>query len=220
MKIFSVEDNQEIQDLLQFSLSNFGYDVSIFDTAEKMFEAFDGGSLPDLILLDIMLPGMSGTDALQKLKTSTLTESIPVIMLTAKSSEINIVSGLELGADDYITKPFSVMELAARVKANLRKYAKVSVDDNIVINTTSHEVFIDGEKTHLTLTEFQLLNVLMSNKNNVLKREDLLNDIWGYDYYGETRTLDMHIKAIRAKLGKYAGRIETVRGVGFKYTTD
>ncbi|MDR0426140.1 MAG: response regulator transcription factor [Clostridiales bacterium] len=216
--IFSVEDDRDLQDLLRFSLSGFGYDVSLFDTAEAMLAVLETEK-PDLFLLDIMLPGMDGIEALKILKGNPRYAAIPVIMLTAKGTEMNIVSGLDAGADDYITKPFSVMELSARINAQLRKTAKPDriAAEGIEMDMDAREAYIEGRPLQLTAKEFELLYALIKNAGKVQKREALLSGIWGYAYFGETRTLDMHIRTLRAKLNGYADRVVTVRGIGFKY---
>ncbi|MDR2202073.1 MAG: response regulator transcription factor [Clostridiales bacterium] len=218
--IYSVEDDGDIRDLLRFSLQGLGYAVSLFCGAEEMFKSLSEGGNPDLILLDIMLPGMDGAEALKRLKAAAATKNIPVIMLTAKSAEINIVNGLNAGADDYVTKPFSVMELSARINAQLRKSdrPKKIGADGIVMDAAAREAFLDGKPLPLTLKEFELLYALLKTPNSVCRREDLLSGIWGYEYLGETRTLDMHIRSLRGKLGAHADGIVTVRGVGFKYS--
>lgn len=220
-KIFSVEDDKDLQDLLRFSLGGFGYEIEVFPAAEDLFEALKT-AVPDLILLDIMLPKMDGSEALRLLKKDARYKDIPVIMLTAKTSEMNIVSGLNIGADDYITKPFSVMELSARINAQLRKTVKPEKIEtgNIVMDLSSRDAYLDGTPLSLTLKEFELLYALIKNPNTVQKREDLLGTIWGYEYIGETRTLDMHIRTLRLKLKEYADNIITVRGIGFKYIPD
>ena len=217
--IYSVEDDKDLQDLLRFSLGGFGYDIELFDSAEELFDKMDKGSLPDLILMDVMLPGMDGIAALKAVKSNSRYKKIPVIMLTAKATEANIVGGLNYGADDYMTKPFSVMELSARINANLRKNAKDEVleADGIRMDLSSHECLIDGKKVSLTIKEFALLAELLRGVGKVKTREELLEDIWGYGYEGETRTLDMHIRTLRGKLGSHAAKLVTVRGMGFKY---
>lgn len=217
--IYSVEDDKDLQDLLRFSLGGFGYDIELFDSAEELFDKMDKGSLPDLILMDVMLPGMDGIAALKAVKSNSRYKKIPVIMLTAKATEANIVGGLNYGADDYMTKPFSVMELSARINANLRKNAKDEVleADGIRMDLSSHECLIDGKKASLTIKEFALLAELLRGVGKVKTREELLEDIWGYGYEGETRTLDMHIRTLRGKLGSHAAKLVTVRGMGFKY---
>lgn len=222
--IFSVEDDKEIGDLLKLALPCFNYKLEIFENAEDMFDKLDG-VLPDLILLDIMLPKMDGMQALKKLKSSGKTNKIPVIMLTAKGNESSIVNALDEGADDYMAKPFSVMELNSRIKANLRKYLKKEEKIsllNITLDLNSRKVFIDEEEVHFALKEFEVLKILMTNPNTVISRERLLGEVWGTDFLGETRTLDMHIKAIRSKIGDSAetdDKIVTVRGVGFMFVT-
>lgn len=217
--IWSVEDDKDLQDLLRFSLGGFGYDIELFDCAEDLFAKLEKGSAPDLILMDVMLPGMDGMAALKQLKNNTGTKKIPVIMLTAKATEANIVGGLNYGADDYMTKPFSVMELSARINANLRKNAKEEVleADGIRMDTASHECTMDGKKLSLTIKEFALLAELLRAVGKVKTREQLLGEIWGYGYEGETRTLDMHVRTLRGKLGDHAKKLVTVRGIGFKY---
>jgi two-component system alkaline phosphatase synthesis response regulator PhoP len=219
VKIFSVEDNAEIQDLLKYSLENLNFSVVLFSSAEEMFSALKSNDLPDLILLDIMLSGMDGIQTLKILKADTLYNKISVIMLTAKATEINIVKGLDAGADDYVTKPFSVMELSARINANLRKIEKTQKAEsgNIVIDTASHEAYANGNLLNLTVKEFELLYMLVKSPNKVQKRDDILNEIWGYEFMGETRTLDMHIRTLRIKLDTEADRIVTIRGIGYKF---
>lgn len=218
-KIFSVEDDKDIQDLLMFSLTGFGYDVELFGAAEDLLDALESGKKPGLILLDIMLPGIDGIEALDKIKSDPRFSEIPVIMLTAKSAEMNIVGGLEKGADDYISKPFSVLELSARINARLRRTQKdeTAIGGGIVMDPSSHEATHNGKPLELTKKEFALLFTLIKHPNKVINRDDLLKDIWGYDYLGETRTLDMHIRSLRQKLGSAAKDIVTVRGLGFKY---
>lgn len=217
--IYSVEDDKDLQDLLRFSLGGFGYDVELFDSAEDLFAKMAKDELPDLILLDVMLPGMDGIAALKEIRQNPKYRRIPVIMLTAKATEANIVVGLNSGADDYMTKPFSVMELSARINANLRKAEKKEVleADGIRMDLASHECTIDGKKTSLTIKEFALLAELLRSVGKVRTRDDLLKDIWGYGYEGETRTLDMHVRTLRGKLGDHAHNLVTVRGMGFKY---
>ena len=224
--IYITEDDDNIRELLRCTLESYGYRVQCFDGAAGMFDAIRG-ELPDLILLDIMMPGMDGMEALRTLKNDQRTGPVPVIMLTAKSGEVDKVTGLDLGADDYITKPFGLLELTARVRAALRrnpsgggKGENILTAADITLNVDSHEVFRDGTPLELTLKEFELLKLLILNSNRVVPRENLLGEIWGYDYMGETRTLDMHIKTLRAKLGDDADNpryIKTVRSVGYKF---
>ena len=180
--------------------------------------AFD---TPELILLDIMLPGEDGLALLKKLKNSARTKDIPVIMVTAKGAEYDKVIGLDSGADDYVTKPFGMMELVSRVKAVLRRSGRVPDKDElsasgVSVNVRKHEVTVDGRPVTLTLKEFELLERLVRNRNIVLTRDQLLEDIWGYDFDGETRTVDVHVRTLRQKLGDKGEIIETVRGVGYR----
>ena len=217
--IYIVEDDESIRELVTYALSSEGFETTAFETAESMLDALPK-KLPQLILLDIMLPGMDGIALLRHIRAEYKNLNIKIIMLTAKSSEINKVTGLNLGADDYIAKPFSVLELAARVKANLRKYSVDIANDvlsfnDLEINIASREVSIADKKITLTLKEFELLKILMENIGNVVEREKLLDKVWGYEYYGQTRTLDIHIKTLREKLGAYGENIITYRGVGY-----
>lgn len=215
MKIFCVEDDDNIREMLEYALKSQGFEVSGFEKASSFFECIDQN--PDLILLDIMLPDKDGTEILRELKSSRYSE-IPVIFLTAKTSEMDKVRGLDMGADDYITKPFGVMELISRVKAVLRRSEKqvllsaggVSVDEN------RRTVTAGTKQINLTYKEFELLCYLLKNKGIVISREKLLSAVWGYDFEGETRTVDVHIRTLRQKLGSFASVIETVRNVGYK----
>jgi two-component system alkaline phosphatase synthesis response regulator PhoP len=222
---FVVEDDDNIREIVKYSLESCGLEVTGFDNAVSMLEQL-GKSTPDIILLDIMLPTMDGLEALKRIKAGTNTAGIPVILLTAKSSEIDKVTGLDLGADDYITKPFGVLELMARVRAALRheiteeEKPEVFEYGGLLLDTARHEVYLEGKKIELTLKEFDLLELLMRNAGKVLRRNTLLDDIWGYGYAGETRTLDMHIRSLRQKLEDDAENsryISTVRGVGYKF---
>ena len=220
--ILCVDDEQNILDLLTFNLQSAGYEtLTAPDGATALSLARE--QMPAMILLDLMLPDVSGIDVCQRLKESTVTAGIPIIMLTAKDSETDKILGLELGADDYITKPFSVRELIARVKALLRRSAARDNEGealikigSITIDGSNYEAFRNGEKLHLTLKEFELLKMLASTPGKVLTRDFLLDRIWGYEFYGETRTVDVHIRHIRQKLGSDQYLIETVRGVGYK----
>ncbi|GHV02093.1 DNA-binding response regulator [Clostridia bacterium] len=220
LKIYSIEDNKDIQELLKFSLTNFGYEAILFSSAEELFSFLDKSrERPDLFLMDIMLPGMSGDDAMILLKKDPRFKGVPVILLTAKATEMNIVRGLESGADDYIAKPFSVMELSARIKANIRKTERPKALEagGIRLDSASREAYLHGKPVSLTLKEFDLLYALVKSPDAVCERGKLLDEIWGYEYLGETRTLDMHIRTLRGKLGKAGDRIVTVRGIGYKY---
>lgn len=223
--IFVTEDEEDIREVIKCTLESFSYRISAFETAEECLAAARAET-PDLILMDIMLPGMDGVTALGRLKSAAQTRDIPVIMLTAKSSEVDKVTGLDAGAVDYVVKPFGVLELAARVRAALRgkqkaeKTEEVLVSCDIVLDPKKRQVLLRGEPVELTLKEFELLRMLMEQRERVLPRETLLDEIWGYDYVGETRTLDMHVRTLRAKLGDdgEAQRfIKTVRGVGYRF---
>lgn len=223
-KILVVDDEEHIVELIKFNLESNGYEII---TATDGKEAYEKAitETPDLILLDIMLPILDGIEVCKKLKKEKNTEDIPVIMLTAKGEETDKVLGLEIGADDYITKPFGIRELIARIKAVLRRSStsqsqqedlEIIKIDNIIINIERHEVSVDDEVKELTLKEFELLKVLAENRGKVLSRNYLLDKIWGYDFYGETRTVDVHIRHLRKKLNDKNHLIETIRGVGYK----
>lgn len=219
--IYCVEDDSSIRELIIYALKTNGFEAQGFGESESFYAALDRG-LPSLILLDIMLPGKDGITILKHLKASAKTREIPVIILTAKSAEYDKVQGLDSGADDYITKPFGIMEFLSRVKAVLRR-AGISVDDSselsagrLTMNVERHTILVDGEEITLTFKEFMLLKYLLENKGIVLTRDKLLQEVWGYDYEGETRTVDVHIRTLRQKLGEAGSVIETVRGVGYK----
>ncbi len=220
--IYFVEDDSNIRDLVVYTLATTGYQAHGFESGKSFWEAI-GQKMPELILLDIMLPGEDGNSILKKLKASSRTEDIPVIMVTAKGSEYDKVMGLDMGADDYITKPFGMMELISRVKAVLRRAERQSTKKSefftfgkLSVDVKQHEVRVEDEIITLTLKEFQLLKLLMRNAGIVLTRDQLLEDIWGYDFDGETRTVDVHVRTLRQKLGEAGEYIETVRGVGYK----
>lgn len=218
--IFCVEDDGNIRELVVYTLETTGFEARGFEDGAAFFEAL-AGKLPELVLLDIMLPGEDGLEILKKLKASARTRNIPVIMLTAKGSEYDKVMGLDGGADDYVTKPFGMMELVSRIRAVLRRSRQKEVGDmlmtgSLCLNRKKHEVTVKGEAVSLTLKEFELLRLLLENPNVVLTRDRLLEDIWGYDFDGETRTVDVHIRTLRQKLGDEGNRIETVRGVGYR----
>lgn len=222
--IFCVEDDRNIRELVVYTLSSTGMEAEGFEDGEVFFKAL-AERLPELILLDIMLPGEDGMAILKKLKNNKKTKDIPVIMVTAKGTEYDKVSGLDAGADDYVTKPFGMMELVSRIKAVLRctkKKEEIEVlkAGPIVLNEKKHEVLVDGAHVSLTLKEYEMLKRLMHNKGIVLTRDRLLEEIWGYDFDGETRTVDVHIRTLRQKLGKAGEEIETVRGVGYRITED
>ena len=222
--IFCVEDDRNIRELVVYTLSSTGMEAEGFEDGEVFFKAL-AERLPELILLDIMLPGEDGMAILKKLKNNKKTKDIPVIMVTAKGTEYDKVSGLDAGADDYVTKPFGMMELVSRIKAVLRRTKKkeeieVLKAGPIVLNEKKHEVLVDGAHVSLTLKEYEMLKRLMHNKGIVLTRDRLLEEIWGYDFDGETRTVDVHIRTLRQKLGKAGEEFETVRGVGYRITED
>lgn len=223
--IYVTEDDANIRELLRCTLESFSYEVRCFESAEELLEACSK-ELPALFLLDIMLPGMDGIATLHTLRENPDTRGIPVLMLTAKASEADKVIGLDSGADDYITKPFGVLELTARVRAALRRKEENGGSESgnllthkeLVMDLDKRLVTLAGQPVELTLKEFELLRLLLENSTRVLGREELLNTIWGYDYIGESRTLDMHIKTLRQKLGDDADApnyIKTVRGIGY-----
>lgn len=218
--IFCVEDDGNIRDLVVYTLNAAGFEGVGFENGDAFWKGLEK-EIPELILMDIMLPGEDGMMLLQKLKASSKTKEIPVIMLTAKTTEYDKVMGLDAGADDYIAKPFGMMELISRIKAVLRRTRKkekgTSIEwKNIKMNVLKHEVYLDGSPISLTLKEFELLKRLMENQGIVLTRDQLLGEIWGYDYIGETRTVDVHVRTLRQKLGEAGEGIETVRGVGYR----
>ena len=224
--IYAVEDEVHIQQLIKFNLEASGYKVLCFENGERLLEEVKS-TIPDLFLLDLMLPGIDGLEICRQLRADPRTRTIPIIMLTAKSEEFDKVLGLELGADDYLTKPFSIRELAARVKALLRRAsstAPAEVDTikhrDISIDLARHEVYKNGKTLEMPLKEFELLKILLLNKGKVLSRELLLDKIWGFDYLGETRTVDVHIRYIRQKIEDDDSKpvyIETVRGIGYRF---
>lgn len=224
--IYAVEDEVHIQQLVKYNLETNGYKVLSFESGEGLLEEIRN-STPDLFILDLMLPGIDGLEVCRQLRSNPHTKSIPIIMLTAKSEEFDKVLGLELGADDYLTKPFSVRELVARVKAILRRVANTAPAEaetikhgDILMDLTRHEVYKSGKLVDMPLKEFDLLKILLLNKGKVLSRELLLERIWGFDYYGETRTVDVHIRYIRQKIEEDDSNpvyIETVRGIGYRF---
>lgn len=220
MLIYLVEDDNSIRELVAYTLHSAGFQAEGFEKPSAFWHACET-KLPDLVLLDLMLPEEDGISILKKLRQAPRTKKLPIILLTAKSSEYDKIMGLDSGADDYVAKPFSMMELLARVKALLRRTEKNEAEvvycmGSLNINQTRHEVKVDGTEVTLTLKEFELLCLLMENKGRVLTRDQLLNSIWGYGFDGENRTVDVHIRTLRQKLGKCGEYIETVRGVGYK----
>ena len=219
--IYYVEDDDSIRELVVYTLAQMGMETQGFVCADEFWPAV-AKSLPDLILLDVMLPGEDGLQILAQLHKDCRTKDIPVMMITAKGTEFDKVKGLDLGADDYIVKPFGMAELIARVRARLRRIAPKADPDmlefgGVVLDKRAHAVRIDGENAALTLKEYDLLCLLMENKGIAFSREQLLDRIWDYSYDGGTRTVDVHIQTLRAKLGRYGSRIETVRGVGYRF---
>ena len=220
--IYCVEDDDNIRELVVYTLDSTGLPAKGFPSG-KEFKTALKNELPELILLDFMLPGEDGMQLLSEVRKDTKTKNIPVIMLTAKGAEYDKVSALDLGADDYVTKPFGMMELVSRIRAVLRRTGRGKNTDEPVIKSGSikidvlrHIVTSNGKEIVLTLKEFELLKMLILNSGVVLTREQLLEDIWGYNFDGETRTVDVHVRSLRQKLGKEGDRIETVRGVGYR----
>jgi two-component system alkaline phosphatase synthesis response regulator PhoP len=219
--IYLVEDEASIRDLVLYTLHNSGLQAKGFEEGKSFWQALEEKQ-PDLVLLDIMLPGEDGLSVLKKIRSSGSFSKLPVIMLTAKGAEYDKVLGLDSGADDYLAKPFGMMELVARVKALLRRAQPESrkeefyLGGDTVISIPRHKVTVGGENITLTIKEFDLLVCLARNKNMVLSREQLLKQVWGYDFTGETRTVDTHILTLRSKLGPAGALIETIRGLGYK----
>lgn len=217
--IYIVEDDVNIREIERYALKNSGFSVKEFDCGKEFFQAVDK-KVPSLVILDIMLPDEDGLDILTNLRKSRNTSKVPVIMVTAKTTEIDKVRGLDMGADDYMTKPFGVMELISRVKALLRRTENIAEDAvltcaNITLDTERHTVKVDDEVCELTFKEFELLKYLMINQGIVLSRDKIMNQVWGFEYEGESRTVDMHIKTLRQKLGNGGAVIKTVRNVGY-----
>ena len=218
--IYVVEDDKNICEIESYALKNSGYDVEEFGCATDFYKILKV-RIPDLVLLDIMLPDEDGLSIVQKLRGEKETKELPIILVTAKSSELDKVKGLDRGADDYISKPFGIMELISRVKALLRRSNRIQVEknmqlDDISMNVESRMVFVQGEPLELTYKEFELCKLFLQNVGVVLQREVIMNRVWGTDYEGESRTLDMHIKTLRHKLGTQGQHIKTVRNVGYR----
>ena len=216
--IYIVEDDKSIQEIEMIALKNSNYLVQAFDCAASFYNKLEE-IIPDLVLLDIMLPDEDGYKIVRKLRSNPKTRRVPVIMITAKTTEMDMVKGLDDGADDYICKPFSVMELLSRVRALLRRSMEDTPEQitvgNIMLDNERHTVIADGRSVLLTLKEYELLRYLMLNEDIVLTRESIMRFVWGVDFEGETRTVDMHIKTLRQKLGHCGGQIRTIRGVGY-----
>jgi len=221
-KIYVIEDDESIRELLKIALEGFGYQIRAYEAAEPALLDMKTEK-PDMAIFDIMLPGMDGLSAIRLLRQDAGLKDIPVICLTAKDKELDKVAGLDVGADDYITKPFGVLELAARIRSLLRRSNKNSSDDSITIKTLTinqqtREVNNDGIKVDLTFKEYELLMYLIENSSRVVSRDELLNQLWGYEYDGETRTLDIHIRTLRQKLGEIGTDcIKTIRSVGYRF---
>lgn len=219
--ILVVDDEPDIVEIIQYNLEKSGFDVIVASDGPVALEKARDET-PDLIVLDLMLPGLEGTDVCRILKQDERTRSIPILMLTAKSEEIDRIIGLELGADDYVVKPFSPREIALRIRNILRRRIAPETPGPVragplVIDVEGHHVSVSGSTVSLTATEFKLLAVLFQRRGRVQTREELLNVVWGYDYMGYGRTVDAHIKRLREKLGEAAGMVETVRGVGYRF---
>lgn len=219
--IYCVEDERNIRELIVYTLESSGYQAKGFKDAKAFYPALEEEK-PELILLDIMLPGEDGLSILEKLRKNKATKDIPVMMVTARGSEYDKILGLDGGADDYIIKPFGMMEFLARVRAILRRSQKPSgaqemyESGDLKLYVNKHQVFDGAREVELTLKEFELLKFLLENKGIVMTRDKLLTGVWGYDFDGETRTVDVHIRTLRQKLGTCGELIETVRGVGYK----
>ena len=220
-KIYVVEDDDNIRDMVMYALSSAGFETQGFADGEKFCKELER-DVPSLTLLDIMLPGEDGITILEKMRNFPKYRALPVIMLTAKGAEYDRVKGLDLGADDYITKPFSVLEVISRVRAVLRRYTDGETENAVLevgkisLNREKRSVLADGNEAMLTYKEFELLHYLMINEGIVLTRDRLLEEVWGFDYNGESRTIDMHIRSLRQKLGDCGESIKTVRNVGYK----
>ena len=218
--VWCVDDDSTIREIEVYTLEQTGFAARGFADGVSMLEALKD-EIPELIILDIMMPELDGIEVLKKLRSEPLYKDIPVIMATAKGTEMDKIGGLNMGADDYLVKPFGVMEMVARVKVVLRRSVKTVESDGITVGSITlkekeHKVISDGEKVELTHKEFEILKLFMQNPNMVFSRDKLMSEIWGMDYIGETRTVDMHIKTLRHKLGSAGGQIKTVIGVGYR----
>ena len=218
--IYCVEDDASIREIELYTLRSTGFAAEGFADGESFFEAMQK-ELPRLIILDVMLPNMDGVEILSTLKADARTKDIPVIMATAKGAEYDKVQSLDLGADDYLVKPFGMMEMVSRIKAVLRRSepresARVISKDNLMVNLTEHTVHVDGVRIDLTLKEFELPRLFLENPGRAFTRDQILSDIWGISYDGETRTVDVHARTLRRKLGSAGSIVETVRGVGYR----
>ena len=218
-KIMIVEDDPDICEILSFNLDQQGYDVEIFHNGQKAMDSLQT-TPPNLILLDLMLPGLNGMEFTRLIRTDDNLKNLPIIMITARSEEIDVLHGLEQGADDYITKPFRPKEVIARVKALLRRHLReedlVYKLGGLIVNFSKHQINADGKVVGLTPKEFLLLKALINAKGRVLSRDQLLDKVWGFDYYGDQRTVDVHVRRLRQKLDKWANYVETVKGFGYR----
>lgn len=218
--IWCVEDDAAIRDIELYALRSTGFEALGFEDGQSFWDALQKQQ-PELVVLDVMLPGLDGVELLRRIRADSRLANLPVIMATAKGAEYDKIQSLDLGADDYVVKPFGVMELVSRIKAVLRRCSASSVQKilrlgGLNLNLDEHTVSIDGARVLLTYKEYELLRIFMSHPGTAFTREQLFSDVWGEDYMGETRTLDMHIRTLRQKLGEYGKCIETVRSVGYR----
>lgn len=217
--IYCVEDDASIRELMVYTLNNSGFEAIGFEDG-RSFKTAIKDTLPELIMLDIMLPDVDGIQLLKELKSNNAYRDIPVIMATAKGTEFDKVKGLDLGADDYLAKPFGMMEMLSRIKAVLRRVYKdeshVYIFEDIKLDDTSHEVSVNNKLIELTLKEYELLKLLLSNPRRVITRDELMSVVWDSEIYGETRTVDVHVASLRTKLGNSGSYIKTIRGVGYR----
>ena len=220
MKIWCVEDDASIRDIEIYTLNSTGFEARGFENGEDFFAAL-AGETPDLVILDVMLPGMDGVSILRKMKENAATKQLPIIMATAKGMEYDKIQSLDLGADDYLVKPFGMMEMVSRVRAVLRRCAPLGEGNvlragNLTVNLDERTVTANGNRVNLTYKEFELLKLFLSHPKMVFTRDQLLSNVWNIDYAGETRTVDVHIQTLRQKLGDCGRMIETVRNVGYR----
>jgi len=218
--IWCVEDDSSIRDIEVYALQSSGFEAQGFEDGDRFWDALQT-SRPELVVLDVMLPGKDGVELLKRMKSSEEFRDIPVIMATARGTEYDKIQSLDLGADDYLVKPFGIMEMVSRVKAVLRRYkraqpSKLFSVEGLVLNSSEHTVSVDGERVILTYKEYELLHLFLSHPGIAFTREQLLSNVWNAEYFGETRTVDMHIRTLRQKLGPYGHLIETVRNVGYR----
>ncbi|WP_409228447.1 winged helix-turn-helix domain-containing protein [Gudongella sp. SC589] len=219
--IYCVEDDESIRELILYALKNAGFEAQGFESGKEL----DFSTIPDILLLDIMLPGDDGYEILSKVRKNPRTSDMPVIMLTSKTSEFDKVRALDMGADDYMDKPFGVMELISRIRAVLRRSGQRKPLDQICLHgicldSKKHRVMVDDKEIILTPKEFDLLQYLMENQGIVLSRDKIMNQVWGFDFEGETRTVDVHIRTLRMKLGDNGESVQTVRGIGYRFGGD